>query len=261
MLMKPQVEWKLAPIRGIEIYNSDIVVKRYGHKNHSSPGKRGKVKEFTLPARKRLAFVAANTSIDFTAMITLTYPEDYPQNGRESKAHRKQFLWWLKHGPWALGTYLWFIEFQRRGAPHYHILLLERVGNAASFRRFQWDVAHSWNGIIDGDNVHLQQGTHTERLRSSEGGRHYCVKYAQKMRQKIVPAAYENVGRFYGYSRDVKPSPVMELTIGWEGLKRLLGSWEYLPDNQQDLYRVLFNTAGTVAANAVQLGLGIDNHT
>jgi len=258
MSKRPQSEYKLPPIRGIKIYSSDVVVKRYGHKNKAMPGKRGKVKEFSLAARKRLAFVAANTDVDFTAMITLTYPADYPQNGAESKAHRKRFLWWLRNGPWGIDTYLWFIEFQRRGAPHYHVLIRERVGAADSFRRFQWDCAQSWNGIVGGDNIHLREGTHTERLRTSEGGRHYCVKYAQKMRQKLVPAAYENVGRFYGYSRNVKPRPVLELAIGWEGLRRLLGDWSYLPDREQDLYRVLFNTSGRVAASAVQLGLGID---
>jgi hypothetical protein len=244
--------YELPPVKGILVYASDTVVRRYGRKNKHLPGKRREVKEFSLPARKRLAFVAANTQIDFTAMITLTYPEDFPHNGKLVKGHRKRFLQWLSMERFPGCSYLWFIEFQRRGAPHFHILFTERVGGQRQFRALQWEVAHKWHNIIKSGLDGLRAGTRTERLRSPEGGRHYAVKYAQKMKQKIVPAAYENVGRFYGYSRDVKPRPIMEYALNWEELKGILGEWDYLPERESDLYRVLFNTAGAVAVKVVQ---------
>lgn len=255
--IKPQLTtYQLPPVKGIEVYASDIVVKRYGRKHTSKPGKRDKVKEFSAAARKRLAFVAANTQVDFTSMITLTYPALYPQNGKRVKRDRKVFLQWLMTRCEGC-SYLWFIEFQRRGAPHFHILFTERVGNAASYRRFQWEVSQTWNRIVNGDIDHLRVGTRTERLRSPEGGRHYAVKYAVKMKQKIVPAAYENVGRFYGYSKDVKPKPIMGAIVGWQQLHALLKDWPYLPDKEQDLHKVLFNTAQIVAPKIVQQGFHV----
>lgn len=251
---RPKPEYKLPPIKGVEVYANDTVVKRYPQKKSGSPGKRSKVKEFSEAARKRLAFTAANTQIDFTSMITLTYPRLYPQNGKLVKRDRKVFLQWLITRCEGC-SYLWFIEFQRRGAPHFHILFTERIGNAVSYRRFQWEVSSTWNRIVKGDIDHLKVGTRTERLRSPEGGRHYAVKYAVKMKQKLVPAAYENVGRFYGYSKDVKPKPIIGALVSWQQLHAILKDWPYLPDNEQDLHKVLFNTAQIVAPQIVQKGL------
>lgn len=208
--------------------------------------------EFTEDSRRRLAFVASNTEVDFTAMITLTYPAEFPNNGRLVKEQFKRFLDWLTKTKLPGTSYLWFIEFQRRGAPHYHILLTERVGNAQSWRTFQWDVSKKWNSLVQGGIDHLRAGSRTERLRSPEGGRRYVVKYAQKTKQKVVPAAYENVGRFYGYSKDVAPKPIAEVALNWEQLKRLLGDWNYLPEKEEELFKVLYNTSGAVAVAAVQ---------
>jgi hypothetical protein len=247
----PQREWVLPPIRGIEVYANDVVVKRFGHKTKVNPEKRQKVKEFSLPARKRLAFVAANTKVDFRSMITLTYPAIYPHDGRLVKRDRKVFLQWLcARCPDC--SYLWFIEFQRRGAPHFHILFTEQIGGLPAYRKFQMEVSEAWNRIVKGDIDHLRAGTRTERLRTPEGGRHYAVKYAIKMRQKLVPAAFENVGRFYGYSRDVTPKPIAGIALGWAKLKAMLEDWPYLPDNERDLYKVLYNTSGVVAPYIVQ---------
>lgn len=207
---------------------------------------------FTEEARRRLAFVAANSSIDFFMMATVTYPERFPSDGVKVKRHLYNLLKWQQraYGP---HNYLWFIEFQGRGAPHFHILLDKIFGPVEVVDR-RAELSRKWYEIVGSDDPkHLAAGTRLERLRSPEGGRRYAVKYAMKMRQKAVPPGYRSVGRFYGYSKDVKPKPVIEgiELNAWE-LKDILGDWRYLPDDPEELYKVLFNTAGIVASNLVK---------
>lgn len=211
--------------------------------------------EFSNNARKRLAFVASNTQVNFVSMITLTYPEDYPADGRMVKHHLYRFLAWLRRKADGV-NFLWWLEFQKRGAPHFHILIdLQPIQFGSTWPIFQLDVAGIWNDIVQGGYDHLRAGTRSERLRSPEGGKHYCVKYAQKMAQKAIPALYRNVGRFYGYTKSVRPKMIMQVTMSWQDIRSLLGDWEYLPDNEQDLYRVLYNTSGVVAPRVIQTEL------
>ena len=90
--------------------------------------------------------------------------------------------------------------FQKRGAPHFHILV------DVSLESEKEDVSAAWHGQIETeDKKHLATETRVEKLRTSDGGARYAVSYAKKPYQKDVPMAYQNVGRFWGHSRGVKP--------------------------------------------------------
>jgi hypothetical protein len=137
----------------------------------------------------------------FTSMLTLTYPRVFPNNGKDVKRNLNQFLVELRQKIPGVSV-LWFLEFQRRGAPHIHIL----IRGARVWRPMQLWVSKTWYRICGtGDLRHLAAGTRLERVRTPNGARNYCVKYAHKMQQKVVPRDYRNVGRFWGHSRDVKP--------------------------------------------------------
>jgi hypothetical protein len=244
--------WKKGRIRGIKIYRQDVVIDR------EAPGKpkperqpRGEITMFSQEARKRLAFIASNTEIDFYTMITLTYPGTFTTDGVRVKADLYKMLKWQQRR-YGAHSYLWFIEFQARGAPHFHILV-NRVFGPIEIDNIRHLTSKKWYEIVgSGDVRHLRAGVRIERLRSPEGGRRYAVKYAMKAKQKAVPKQYRSVGRFFGYSSDVKPSPVVPyVSMGEEEIMALLGDWQYLPDNPQDLHRVLFNTSARVAARMV----------
>lgn len=145
------------------------------------------------------------------------------------KVDLNKFLIYLKR---SLGRfeYVWFLEFQRRGAPHFHILLTlqgpgrcerELVAEIWSKIAEPLDLAYTGisspygrknavMGISTRDNVfkqHRRQRT-WEALRSEEGAARYALKYALKAHQKSVPAGYRDVGRFWGASRGVRVSDV-----------------------------------------------------
>jgi hypothetical protein len=88
--------------------------------------------------------------------VTLTYPSEFPDcktAKRDLKALRKR-LERAYPVTWAL----WVQEFQQRGAPHFHlVVILEEAESVAAFRRW---LARAWYEVVDsGDVKHFQAGT------------------------------------------------------------------------------------------------------
>ena len=229
---------------GVEVYRNDVVVKRKGVAPDVKDRTRGEVTEFSARSRQRLAFVAANTECEFRTMITLTYPREYPSDGKQVKTHLHRFLTWL-HRDRGKCSVLWFLEFQERGAPHVHILADFRIPRKSDLRRgLRFRVSGAWYRIVgSGDSRHLAAGTRTETIRKKDGARRYAVKYAMKMRQKRVPVGYRNVGRFWGCTRDVPPEPKQVLRCTEDDIRGVLEGWQYAPSDDRPLYRVLYNQA------------------
>jgi hypothetical protein len=238
----------LGRVRGVALYRRDAVVKREGCGANVQPSKRGVVTEFTEASRRRLAFVANNTECAFRTMITLTYPKVYPNDGCVCKSHLRAFLQAFRRFTGG-ASYLWFLEFQRRGAPHFHILTDYPLPRDAHKRKsIQRWVSQRWYRVTgEKDPLHLIAGTRVERLRSPEGGAHYAVKYATKMEQKAVPREYANVGRLWGASRDVKPQPYYELDCTEDAIRDALQGQPYQPPVDRPLYHVLYNKAACIA--------------
>ena len=189
-------------IVGAYIFLNDIKIKRVGPspKITDSMGKEP-IREFSYKSRKNLMFVASNTEVIFKVVLTLTFPTWFPTNGKIIKKMLRKFLnHLLKHFDGL--EYLWFCEFQERGAPHFHVLLSCKEYSV----EFAHWVAFEWFMIVGSrDWEHLKTGTRTEKIREQEGGKRYAVKYGAKMKQKEVPEGFENVGRFWGHSKGVKP--------------------------------------------------------
>jgi len=235
--------YNYAPVVGIEMYSNDVVVRRAGDAPDTHDLTRDVVTEFSKASRQRLAFVAANTSVEFTTMITLTYPGEYPTDGEKVKRDRRAFQDWLRRDQ-GNPEYLWFLEFQKRGAPHYHILtdqLWPKTRLDEKALRFR--VAATWyRQVGSGDPRHLAAGTRTEKLRTARGGACYAVKYSMKMQQKLVPADYQNVGRFWGHSRGVTPVPEICLRCTEDDIRGVLDGWDYAPADDHHVWKILYNT-------------------
>lgn len=89
--------------------------------------KRGKVVSFSRASRKRLLEKCARQDLNAAiakhpiTFITLTYPKHFP-DARTAKVHLFSLLKRLARlFPGASG--FWRLEFQRRGAPHFHLIL------------------------------------------------------------------------------------------------------------------------------------------
>ena len=89
-------------------------------------------------------------SLEAPAMVTLTYPgrwEPLAPNGATAKKHLLAFF---KRYERAWGTRwkgIWKMEFQRRGAPHFHLLMVPPTGTAGEHRRAEYESAMAdWEG-------------------------------------------------------------------------------------------------------------------
>ncbi|MEN6535739.1 MAG: hypothetical protein ABFD89_18895 [Bryobacteraceae bacterium] len=128
-------------------------------------------------------------------MLTLTYPCGFPSDGRTVKRHLRSFVERCRRMLGAAApteSLFWFLEFQARGAPHFHLFTTFSIDKGV--------VARWWYEIVGSDDErHLRAGTRIERLRSGKDGVvAYANKYAAKSEQKEVPPEYTSVGRFWG---------------------------------------------------------------
>lgn len=244
----------LTEVKGIELYVSTIVVRRHS-KMAVGGGKRREIFNLSADSLGRLAFIAFNTAVNFRSMMTLTYPGEFTNDGRQVKQDLNALLVWYRRN-FPGGLYLWWLEFQKRGAPHLHLLSnedLESHGKLSTITRSNGEtwLTHwaTWQTL---EQVWRRFGggmTAWEVINDAEGGKKYAAKYATKAYQKAVPPAYRNVGRFWGHSRDgVKPEPggfyqCNEAQLR-EALKR--GCWEHLPGDGEVLYRELFQAASAI---------------
>jgi len=90
--------------------------------------KRGQVSKFSRKSRKRLLEKTARLDLASTSdknpiiFITLTYGQIWPKTSEEAKSHLRAMLERIRRfAPQSAG--FWRLEFQERGAPHFHLLL------------------------------------------------------------------------------------------------------------------------------------------
>lgn len=142
------------------------------------PSKRGTIKQFSKAARKRLFVLFHKMNVVQFLFVTLTYGQKFPP-AKDSKRHLKMFIQRLKRKyPKVAGV--WRIEFQKRHAPHYH-LLLTNVGFIPKD-----EICAMWEGVI-GQRFCNQTGktfTRIERIKSKKHALSYVSKYVGKVAKR-----------------------------------------------------------------------------
>jgi hypothetical protein len=235
----PKVFNDCNPVEGIIVYpHGCIRVKRKSLiKGRYDYEKREVIQKFSSRSRQRLALVAKETDIEFESFITLTYGVNFPVNGLVVKKHLKKFIRLMKQW-FGYFDYLWFFEFQKRGAPHIHIAVSlppptdwDRVSMSSiwadevlDLRNWEYSRLHSKNVRTDRDAVyefHLRC-SQWEKIRSKEGIGRYALKYALKPEQKEPPDWYGKVGRFWGHSKEVGKLRGRHFSMGEEDVRRIL---------------------------------------
>lgn len=202
----------------IKIYRRDSVI------THSLPArvsfllpkkltsKRKNITRYSKKSRNRLRHLLRNIPENFKMMITLTLAE-IPVDGRMVQNFLECFRKRFKR-KYTKTDLVWIKEFQRRGSPHFHLL----VNNP--FIDAEW-VAKAWSDVVGSDNKwHCEKGSRVEYIRTSVDK--YLAKYVGKEYQKIVPEDYENVGRFWGASRGIlKPSELNFKDLDYSQITKL----------------------------------------
>lgn len=140
-------------------------------------GLRGAISGFSKGSRRRLMLTLGKIKqAILPTFVTLTYPADWPSSPREWKRHLDVFQKRLRRRfPQCSG--IWKLEPQRRGAPHFHLL----IWSADFVQLLRW-CSQAWYEVVDsGDEKHLRAGVRVESIRSWRGVKSYAAKYLGKV--------------------------------------------------------------------------------
>jgi len=162
----------------------------------------GPITELSSAARRRMIW--ATKTIDFDqfpriAFATLTYHDNW--KGRDHKRDLDSYLKRIRR-IYPDIQYLWRLELQRRGAPHYHHLFLSPT------TPIDCDLlADHWHTLVDPDNIHHKKhGAEVTVLDSGWlGVSMYLTKYSTKPEDR-EGAVFE--GRRWGRSGGLKSNHV-----------------------------------------------------
>jgi hypothetical protein len=185
-------------------------VPKRAHRDHKAE-KRGKVTEFSAAARRRLKETFGmfeRSALALAHVVTLTYPAEFPapDDHQVYKRHLHTFQQALRRR-WAECSGVWKLEFQKRGAAHYHLILFGL--EAASIEEIRAWFRESWYRIAHkGDKNEGVAGTQVDTVKSAGGIMSYLAKYLSKGDQ-TMPGNF--TGRYWGKHNE-KDLPLAEIT-------------------------------------------------
>lgn len=194
------------PVKSIQYWPRSLrLVRDYqGRTCENTPPPRSEILSFSLKSKRRLKFNAGNAFPALISQFGMTYHKTSP-DGKTVKDHLNTFLTALRRN-YPEAKYLWILEFQTRGIPHFHLFLNLSV-ETKGLHKF---LADTWNRITEPENkTHLKFHKHKNSFIAWEmGSASYLCKYLDKEHQKAVPEGFTGVGRFWGNSRSLVPEPV-----------------------------------------------------
>lgn len=199
----------------LELLNGD-----QGDRQAVGGGKRGKILGFSAASRRRLmrriAAVNKLASERPPAFLTLTYPREYPDDPTTYRSHARAFLKRLRRR-YGDRPVIWRLEFQKRGAPHFHMLVwdLETSEEVDAWVREAW-----YEVVGSGDERHARHGTDLQDLKCWRRVAVYLSKYIAKRCDEDGEIC-EPIGRWWGVeSGDLLVTEPVSMVAGFRaGIK------------------------------------------
>jgi hypothetical protein len=186
----------------IEIRPKDCIIHRITERQYKPPRRKGtELSRLSRKSVQRLKLTIRNTSRPLTHFISLTYPGHYIE--RDGEKVKRDIAAFRKRLRRKGISGVWWLEFQKRGAPHVHFAIDGEIGPDYQ-KACQWVSVAWWRIVGSGHVNHLKAGTRYEKFRRSDGAEVYIQKEACKMYQKTVPEKYQNVGRFWAFFGDIR---------------------------------------------------------
>lgn len=174
------------------------VPREHPPKRNKDSKPRGKIKEWSAASRARLkCFLGTlrREELAHALVVTLTYPAEFPapEDHAVYKGHLHTLQIYLRR-KWSTCSGIWKLEFQSRGAAHYHLMLYGLHGVELEAVR-AW-VRETWYRIAHNGDKHLGiAGTQVDQIKSVGGAVSYLVKYLSKEDQ-TMPGNFS--GRYWG---------------------------------------------------------------
>ncbi len=183
------------------------------------------------------------------AMVTLTYPGDWvtvAPCGKAAKRHLDNWAGRYRTEWGEAARYIWKLEFQARGAPHFHLWLAPPTHSGKAGLPFRKWLSKTWADVVDHPDPaeranHECAGTAVDvlaGLRASDPKRLaiYFTKHSSpnsqgaKEYQHVVPQAWrapgKGPGRFWGKSGLKKATTTVEMpAASYINARRVIRRW------------------------------------
>ena len=199
---------------------------------------RGLVTEFSKDSQRRLARLLLNNAERFKYFFTLTYRKNH-RDCKISKRHLDYFLTRFRKSNGKNVGYVWVLEFQARGAVHFHIwfediktesfmewqlievrkqIQLRFKDSIEDLNRFKY-LTYLWLLVTEqlGDLKTMKASTDLKAIYSKGFTCSYATKYLAKKEQKVYPGNVDEetgeisdpwIGRYWGASGSVRNEKV-----------------------------------------------------
>ena len=191
-------------------------------------GIRGKITEFSRGSRRRmLAYVNSidreQVSAERVWFVTLTLPGQEPSHNPEDWQRWLAALKKRIQRKWGRFPIVWKLEFQARGAAHWHLLAVIKPEMVSQLREFRAWLATAWYEVVGSlQETHRKAGTQVDPVRTWGGVISYAGKYLGKEVPQIVnPETGEVItpGRFWGvWHKDLVPIEWVAVAMAREAL-------------------------------------------
>ena len=201
-------------------------MRRYGHtvellpskparfKSKVGGGLRGCVEGFSYKARRRLMRTISriNTGqLGCMGFVTLTYHDNW--RGRDIKRDLNNYIRRIRrHFPDV--AYLWRLEPQRRGAPHFHVLFFFPPHQSDKSQIEESKLKDPWHSVVDDGNIH--HAKYGAKVKVFEDGYQpvqiYATKYCAKLERDGVKKL-DGVGKYWGRSQNLPINPIDEVVL------------------------------------------------
>ena len=264
--LDPEIFNLVNPIVAVRAVGGGVLVVQRKSKLKTQPAlrygrKEKKMTRFTAKSMSALIATINSTDVEFHSFLTLTYPGLFPLDGRAVKKDLNRFLNLFRRV--YKSEYVWFLEFQERGAPHLHAMLeydtitprmriritenwVSGIARAEWFeRQCQTPMGKPDDESMQYDfmRLHLSRAYKftmrpqtVELIRKKDGAKRYVTAYAAKEYQKTPPEKFEGVGRFWGCSKGVQipkvvgqPRTEQRLRLVLKAQEHATADWEILP--------------------------------
>jgi hypothetical protein len=143
--------------------------------------------------------------------VTLTYHNNW--QGRDVKRDLDSYIKRIRRY-FPEVAYLWRLEPQRRGAPHFHVLLFFPQRQSKLSDVEEKKLSDSWHFVVDQGNIH--HAKHGAKVIIFEDGYQgvqiYTTKYCAKLDGDGCKKL-NGVGKYWGRSRNLPLDPIDEVVL------------------------------------------------
>lgn len=218
------------------LFGNKVYARRFSEGKtvvRTKSNKRQVIKKFTWRSRRRLMSRLCETNKKVQPLfVTLTYPEVFPEDSAVWKKHIDSF-WKSFIRAFPKAGCVWKLEPQKRGAPHFHLLVWGVDQFLATYC-----VPFIWYRVVgSGDKRHLlwhqgrckdKNGNYNkpcvEKIRSRQGVFDYASKYLGKSTEESDAVGWFMPGRFWGFrnAENIDWSPVVECHLDNKEVAKLI---------------------------------------